>query len=124
MIHLVQDFTLGPLGIRAHCRLGYTRLSPQGLNLVARTELEYLPTTREPLLQNIHVFAIDFFISLYILSQSVAFCKQKIKLFRLVIFLPLLTEEFVGHIGIYLGGGNGRVAQHHLYRSQVSAIVK
>jgi hypothetical protein len=56
----VQILTRGPLGIRAHCRLGYTRRLPQGLNLVARTELEYFPTTFEPFSQSGQMFAIDF----------------------------------------------------------------
>jgi hypothetical protein len=55
----VQIFTLGPLGIRAHWRFGYTRRSPHGLNLVARTELLYFPTTFEPLSQSGHDFAIS-----------------------------------------------------------------
>lgn len=54
----VQILTRGPLGIRAHWRLGYTRRLPQGLNLVARTELEYFPTTFEPFSQSGQMFAI------------------------------------------------------------------
>lgn len=44
--------------MRAHWRLGYTRRLPQGLNLVARTELEYFPTTFEPFSQRGQMFAI------------------------------------------------------------------
>lgn len=69
-MHLVQIRIRGPLGIRAHCILGYTRRSPQGLNLVARTELEYLPTTLEPFSHNRQMFAMFLIIkvlkSLYI----------------------------------------------------------
>lgn len=54
----VQIFTRGPLGIRAHWRFGYLRRLPAGLNLVARTELEYFPTTFEPFRQSGQVFAI------------------------------------------------------------------
>lgn len=55
----VQIFTRGPLGMRAHWRFGYTRRSPQGLNLVARTRLEYFPTTFDPFSQSGQTFAID-----------------------------------------------------------------
>ena len=58
-MQLVQIFTLGPLGIRAHCRFGYTRRSPQGLYFVARTELEYFPTTFEPFSHSGQMFAIE-----------------------------------------------------------------
>lgn len=56
----VQIRTRGPFGIRAHWRFGYLRRSPAGLNLVARTELLYFPTTFEPLSQSGQMFAIDF----------------------------------------------------------------
>ena len=59
----VQILTRGPLGIRAHWRFGYTRRLPQGLNLVARTELEYFPTTFEPFAQSGQMFAIDVVVS-------------------------------------------------------------
>lgn len=59
-MHPVQIFTRGPFGIRAHWRFGYTRRSPAGLYLVARTELEYFPTTFEPFSQSGQMFAIDF----------------------------------------------------------------
>jgi hypothetical protein len=55
----VQIFTRGPLGMRAHWRFGYFRRSPEGLNLVARTELEYFPTTFEPFSQRGQVFAMN-----------------------------------------------------------------
>jgi hypothetical protein len=58
-MHPVQIFTLGPLGILAHWRFGYTRRSPAGLNFVARTELLYFPTTFEPFSQSGQIFAID-----------------------------------------------------------------
>ena len=54
----VQIFTRGPFGMRAHWRFGYFRRSPAGLNLVARTELEYFPTTFEPFSQSGQMFAI------------------------------------------------------------------
>ena len=57
-MQLVQIFTLGPLGILAHWRLGYFLRSPAGLYLVARTELEYFPTTFDPFSQIGHTFAI------------------------------------------------------------------
>lgn len=66
----VQIFTRGPFGIRAHCRFGYLRRSPQGLNLVARTELLYFPTTFEPFSHSGQMFAIDLRISRHILSQE------------------------------------------------------
>ena len=59
-MHPVQIFTRGPFGIRAHWRFGYTRRSPAGLYLVARTELEYFPTTFDPFSQSGQMFAIDF----------------------------------------------------------------
>lgn len=59
-MHPVQIFTRGPFGIRAHCRFGYFRRSPAGLNLVARTELEYFPTTFEPFSQSGQMFAIEY----------------------------------------------------------------
>jgi len=37
-----------PSGKWAHCKLGYFLFLPQGLNLVARTALEYLPTINDP----------------------------------------------------------------------------
>ena len=46
--------------MRAHWRFGYFRRSPAGLNLVARTELEYFPTTFEPFSQSGQTFAIEF----------------------------------------------------------------
>jgi hypothetical protein len=63
-MHEVQIFTRGPLGIRAHWRLGYTRRLPQGLNLVARTRLEYFPTTFEPFSQSGQTFAIVVYLVL------------------------------------------------------------
>ena len=57
-MHLVQILIRGPLGMRAHCKFGYFLRFPQGLNLVARTLLEYFPTTRLPLSQSKHVVAI------------------------------------------------------------------
>jgi hypothetical protein len=59
-MQLVQIRTRGPLGMRAHWRFGYLRRAPAGLNLVARTELLYFPTTFEPFAQSGQVFAIDF----------------------------------------------------------------
>ena len=50
-MHLVHIFMRGPFGIRAHCILGYFLRLPQGLNFVARTLLEYLPTILDDLLQ-------------------------------------------------------------------------
>ncbi len=55
----VHIFTLGPFGMRAHWRFGYLRRSPHGLYLVARTELEYFPTTFDPFSQSGQIFAID-----------------------------------------------------------------
>ena len=55
----VQIFTRGPFGMRAHWRFGYLRRSPAGLNFVARTELEYFPTTFEPFSQSGQMFAIE-----------------------------------------------------------------
>lgn len=57
-IQLVHSFILGPFGIVAHCRFGYFLLFPAGLNFVARTELEYFPTTFDPLKQEIQILAI------------------------------------------------------------------
>lgn len=59
LIQLVQIFTLGPLGIRAHCKFGYFLLLPQGLNLVARTLLEYFPTTLVPFRHDGQIFDIN-----------------------------------------------------------------
>lgn len=58
-MQLVQSFNLGPLGIRAHCKLGYFLLLPQGLNFVARTEFEYLPTTFDPFPHDRQIFDIN-----------------------------------------------------------------
>jgi hypothetical protein len=58
-MQLVQILTRGPFGMRAHWRFGYLRRSPEGLNLVARTELEYFPTTFEPFSQSGQMFAIE-----------------------------------------------------------------
>jgi len=48
---LVQIFRYEPSASLADWRLGCFRLLPMGLNWVARTRLEYPPTTRLPLLQ-------------------------------------------------------------------------
>ena len=56
--HLVQTLMREPSVRRAHCRFGYLRLLPVGLNWVARTRLEYPPPTCVPLLQIGHCFAI------------------------------------------------------------------
>jgi hypothetical protein len=58
----VQIFMRPPKERGAHWRLGYFRTFPVGLNLVARTRLEYPPAIIDPLLHTGHVFAaIRFF---------------------------------------------------------------
>lgn len=59
LIQLVQSFTLGPLGILAHCKFGYFLLFPHGLNFVARTLFEYLPTTFVPFEHDGQIFDIN-----------------------------------------------------------------
>lgn len=61
-MHRVQIFMRPPLspeavfGSATHWRLGYLRLSPLGLNLVARMRFEYPPAIRDPFAQSLQTF--------------------------------------------------------------------
>lgn len=62
-MHFVHILMRGPFGMWAHCKLGYFLLFPQGLNFVARTELEYFPTILDPFS---HIGHVEFADIIYI----------------------------------------------------------
>ena len=64
-MHLVHILMRGPLGMRAHCILGYFLLLPQGLNFVARTLLEYFPTILDDLSHSRQDELTDDIVSIY-----------------------------------------------------------